>query len=123
MLKLSLDLFTGRILSNRLLECFTPPLTKVVATSKKIEMSELGISFPIGLRLDNVTAYLFMHRVSLTYVNDPTYDNFTNFLKIYKGDALVIEGRHLNSASDQDDVKVTIGSDYCNITSLTSSQL
>ena len=114
-----------KILSSRLLECSTPPLNKVVSDSSSvsIEKSEMGISFPIGLRLDNVTAYLFMHRVSLTYVSDPTYDNFTNFLKIYKGDALVIEGRHLNSASDQDDVKVTIGSDYCNITSLTSSQL
>ena len=104
------------------MECYTPPLSKVAA-SADIKSSELGISFPIGLRLDNVTAYLFMHRVSLTYVNDPTYENFTNFLKIYKGDALVIEGRHLDLASDQDDVKVTIGSDFCNITSLTPSQL
>lgn len=113
-----------RIFSNRLMECQTPALKEV---SKKavgeLKASELGVSFPIGLRLDNVTAYLFMHRVSLTFVKDPTYDNFTNFLKVYNGDALVIEGRHLNTASDQNDVRVTIGNDYCNVTSLTSTQL
>ena len=107
-----------RIFNNRLMECQTPALKQVKNT--QLKTSE---SFPIGLRLDNVTAYLFMHRVSLTYVKDPSYENFTNFLKVYNGDALVIEGRHLNTASDQNDVRVTIGNDYCNVTSLTSTQL
>ena len=114
-----------RIFSNRLMECQTPALKEVSkkAFVEKNSESEVGVSFPIGLRLDNVTAYLFMHRVSLTFVKDPTYENFTNFLKVYNGDALVIEGRHLNRASDQNDVRVTIGNDYCNVTSLTSTQL
>ena len=113
-----------RIFNNRLMECQTPSLKEVSSKGViDLKSSELGVSFPIGLRLDNVTAYLFMHRVSLTYVKDPTYENFTNFLKVYNGDALVIEGRHLNSASDQNDVRVTIGNDYCNVTSLTSTQL
>ena len=64
-----------------------------------------------------------MRRASLTYFRDPAYENFTNFLKIYNGDTLVIEGRDLNSASDQDDVRVTIGKEYCNITTLSLTQL
>ena len=114
-----------RILNHRLMECPTPSLKEVTSSngSEVPSVGPMGISFPIGLRLDNVTAFLFMHRYSLTYVNDPRYDNFTNFMKVYNGDALVIEGRHLNSASDQNDVKVTIGRDLCNITSLTSTQL
>ena len=112
------------IVSTRLLECYTPPLKDVsLEAVKEVKRSTMGIQFPIGLRLDNVTAYLFMHRFSLTYFDDPTYENFPNSLKVYNGDALVIEGRALNSASDQNDVKVTIGQEYCNITSLTSTQL
>lgn len=112
-----------KILSSRLLECFSPPLKLVAPDKADSRPSEVGISFPIGLRLDNVTAYLFMHRNSLTYVDDPDYDNFTDKVKVYNGDALVIEGRHLNTASDQNDVRVTIGNDYCNVTSLTTTQL
>ena len=115
------------ILSNRLLECVTPPLKEVsleaVGQLKHGGRGHTGIHFPIGLRLDNVTAFLFMRRASLTYFRDPAYENFTNFLKIYNGDTLVIEGRDLNSASDQDDVRVTIGKEYCNITTLSLTQL
>ena len=42
---------------------------------------------------------------------------------MYKGDELIIEGSRLNAASDQNDVRVMIGNEYCNITSLTSTQL
>jgi hypothetical protein len=34
-------------------------------------------------------------------VRDPQFANFSNNLKVYKGDELVIEGSHLNAASDQ----------------------
>lgn len=44
-------------------------------------------------------------------------------VKLYKGDTLVIEGENLNIASDESDVLVTIGTKYCNVTSLAMSQL
>jgi plexin A len=113
-----------KIFSSRLMECRTPPLREVSTRAEnELRSSPVGINFPIGLQMDNVTSLLFLHRLSLTYVKDPTYENFTDYIKVYNGDALVIEGRHLNSASDRTDVRVTIGSDYCNITSLTSTQL
>jgi hypothetical protein len=59
----------------------------------------------------------------LTYVNDPLYVNFTNNVKVYKGDQLVIEGHRLDVASELGEVRVMIGSEYCNITSLTATQL
>ena len=62
-------------------------------------------------------------RSEMTYVNDPKYLPFSNYLKLYKGDTLVLEGEKLNSASDDSDVIVTIGSQICNITSLAATQL
>ena len=83
----------------------------------------------VGLRMDNVTSLLHLYNsytgrdYMLQYVQDPAYVNFTNSLKIYKGDALVIEGDRLNTASDENDVRVTIGDEYFNITSITTTQV
>lgn len=116
------------VFSSRLMECRTPPLQAIYGgrTMRKIQelmRSESGLELRLGLHMDNATSLRHLHRFSLVYMMDPAYENFTNHLKVYKGDALVIEGRHLNAASDQNDVRVTIGSDFCNITSLTQTQL
>lgn len=62
-------------------------------------------------------------RSQLLYVEDPKFIEFPNQVKTYKGDTLVIEGENLNSASDEADVVVTIGSKACNVTSLAMTQL
>ncbi|KAF2368829.1 IPT domain [Trinorchestia longiramus] len=62
-------------------------------------------------------------RSHVTYVSNPVYLPFANGLKLYKGDTLVIEGEFLNAAADESDVRVSIGTSTCNMTSLASSQL
>uniref|UniRef100_A0A146MHQ7 Plexin-B n=2 Tax=Lygus hesperus TaxID=30085 RepID=A0A146MHQ7_LYGHE len=79
----------------------------------------------LGFLMDNVQSVrdLEKHRSQLIYVDDPTFFQFPNEVKLYKGDTLVIEGENLNSASDESDVNVTIGTVNCNVTSLAMSQL
>lgn len=83
----------------------------------------------IGFSMDNVQSVrdLEKHykslRGQLIYVDDPLYFEFSNDVKLYKGDTLVIEGEHLNYASDESDVNVTIGMAVCNVTSLAMTQL
>lgn len=62
-------------------------------------------------------------RSTITYVDDPVFFPFLNNIKLYKGDTLVIEGENLNIACDETDVFVTIGQEYCNVTSLALTQL
>ncbi|XP_047736216.1 plexin-B isoform X3 [Hyalella azteca] len=62
-------------------------------------------------------------RSHVTYVSNPVYFSFQGGLKLYKGDTLVIEGEFLNAAADESDVRVTIGTSTCNMTSLASTQL
>jgi plexin A len=119
-----------KILSGRLMECVTPPLHKVLGKSTLVSEDAEPEELHIGLRMDNATGLLHLSSphssrpdLVLHYVRDPLYSNFSNNLKVYKGDELVIEGSRLNVASDQNDVRVMIGSEFCNITSLTSTQL
>lgn len=52
------------------------------------------------------------------------YDSYPMFqVKLYKSDYLTINGRNLDRASQEIDVEVEIGSESCNVTSLSRSQL
>ncbi|XP_076331027.1 plexin-A2-like isoform X2 [Tachypleus tridentatus] len=55
----------------------------------------------------------------------PVYHKFSekNNVKFYKSDYLTINGKHLDRASQDTDVKVRIGTRFCNVTSLSRSQL
>ncbi|UYV69642.1 PlexA [Cordylochernes scorpioides] len=56
---------------------------------------------------------------------DPVYYPFTedNQVKYYRSEYLTINGRNLERASQESDVKVRIGTQYCNVTSLSRTQL
>ena len=114
------------IYNSRLMECKTPSIKKAI---DKRSVDSDALDLRVGLRMDNVSSLLELYNpytnrnYMLHYVRDPRYVNFTNNLKVYNGDALVIEGDRLNLASDESDVRVTIGDEYCNITSITSTQL
>ncbi|CAG0917436.1 unnamed protein product, partial [Notodromas monacha] len=132
------------------MECPTPPVNLADLLSRRNEAkssrvgrrlrrmadidalpagSATAVILRIGFIMDNVVAVLDLPkhfhnlRSQLTYVPDPIYHVFPNNIKIYKGDTLVIEGEGLNRASDESDVKVTIGVKECNVTALTSRQL
>lgn len=96
-------------------------------TPFKIHESQLN--FQISFIMDNVQSvkdlnkYFQTLRSSIIYVDDPIFFPFSNSIKLYKGDTLVIEGENLNIASDESDVNVTIGMMQCNVTSLALTQL
>lgn len=84
----------------------------------------------IGFLMDNVEAVRDLDKYGqssprnrLLYVEDPKFFPFLRNVKLYKGDTLVIEGEHLNYASDESDVNVTVGTQPCNVTSLALTQL
>jgi len=116
------------IYNSKLMECKTPSVKKAVEGRRSTPPPK-SLDLRIGLRMDNVTSLLELYNpytnrnYLLHYVQDPRYVNFTNSLKLYNGDALVIEGDRLNVASDESDVRVTIGDEYCNITAITKNQL
>lgn len=56
----------------------------------------------------------------ITYLRDPVLFAFgePNSVKAYKGDTLVIEGDHLLGASEQNEVRVFIGTSQCNVSAI-----
>lgn len=97
--------------------------------SATLKMNEPQIVLQISFAMDNVQTVKDLNkhfpslRSSITYVDDPVFFPFLNNIKLYKGDTLVIEGENLNLACDETDVYVTIGQEYCNVTSLALTQL
>ena len=83
----------------------------------------------VGFQMDNVQSVLNLAKFApdvnseLHYIEDPVYYKFIDNEKSYKGDALVIEGFNLNGAATVDDVEVKIGTENCNVTSLTKTQM
>lgn len=100
----------------------------IAATSSYI-FHDNQMNLQISFIMDNVKSVKdlnkhFQHvRSNLIYVEDPIYYPFTDFIKLYKGDTLVIEGENLNLACDESDVIVTVGESKCNVTSLALTQL
>ncbi|QQP35343.1 PlexinBlike, partial [Caligus rogercresseyi] len=127
------------ILNSRIMECETPSVNNILSTqsshnqTNKATVSASTASdfhqFDIGFKMDNVTELLFLSKSfpnvdsKISFYEDPKYYPFGEGIKKYKGDELVLEGSKLNLASNQQDVEVNIGSKYCNVTSLTESQL
>ena len=44
-------------------------------------------------------------------------------IKLYKSDYLTINGKNLNTASQEVDVQIKIGQSFCNVTSLSRAQV
>ncbi|CAB4056871.1 PLXNA [Lepeophtheirus salmonis] len=127
------------ILNSRIMECETPSVQNILHNqvfrnnTNKATVSASTASnfhqFDVGFKMDNVTELLFLSKSypnvdsKISFYEDPKYYPFGEGIKKYKGDELVLEGSKLNLASNQHDVEVNIGTKYCNVTSLTESQL
>lgn len=97
--------------------------------SATLKMRESQLTLQISFIMDDVQMVKDLNkhfpslRSTITYVEDPVFFAFANNIKLYKGDTLVIEGENLNIACDETDVVVTIGQQFCNVTSLALTQL
>ena len=97
---------------------------------RRIEFSHHDeIALDLGFVMDGVMSvrHLRKHfpevRSQITYVANPTLFPFVEGVKLYKSDSLVIEGDNINLAADEPDVRITIGTSTCNMTSLTKTQV
>ena len=73
-----------------------------------------------GFVMDNVKRVQDLSRVLKSYVHiypDPEFEVFQepDGIKYYKSDYLTLNGKNLNRASKESDMKVRIGSKFCNL--------
>ncbi|XP_013784646.1 plexin-A2-like [Limulus polyphemus] len=121
------ELYTGHCvaLSAKSMKCKSPVVPIDQSTFSRSDPQE----FHYGFLMDNVDSLK-----NLSYhpdfdrfrmFPDPVYDKFSekDNVKYYKSDYLTINGKHLDRASQDTDVIVRIGISFCNVTSLSRSQL
>ncbi|CAF4870399.1 unnamed protein product [Pieris macdunnoughi] len=122
------------VLNSNQMECPSPAINEKyneILQATKSQTNTPQIAMKIGFVMDNVQTmhdlekYFNPPRTHMVYVDDPHIYQFPNRIKSYKDhhDPLVIEGDSLIKASDESDVVVTIGTQPCNVTSLTMQQL
>ncbi|KAL1450839.1 hypothetical protein WDU94_003154, partial [Cyamophila willieti] len=124
---------TCYVLDPSQMECPSPSVNKIFYEHPRRRKRNVNkknqLTLKIGFIMDNVDSVTDVEKYKqgspsrLTYVEDPRYLMFDKNIKYYSGDNLVIEGENLNVASDETDIRVTIGTEPCNITSLSSNQL
>lgn len=120
------------VLNSNQMECPSPAINKKyheILQATKAQTSTPQVAMKVGFVMDNVETmhdlekYFNPPRTHMLFVEDPHVYQFLNKIKSYTGDPLVIEGENLIRASDESDVMVSIGTQPCNVTSLTMQQL
>ncbi|XP_068203204.1 plexin A3 isoform X2 [Palaemon carinicauda] len=107
------------------MECSSPEISNIA--NDQINDAN-GMRLDYGFIMDHVKAVRDLSRAGFPdfiVYPDPVYFPFEDEdqIKLYKSDYLTINGKNLDRASQEIDVKVHIGEDYCNVTSLSRSQL
>lgn len=114
-------------------QCHVKSSTEMICDSPTVETSaddmleaenpqklEYGFLMDHVLQVQNLSA---KHQNYYELYPNPVYYNFEERVKYYKSEYLTINGRHLDRACSESDVKVFIGKKLCNITSLSRQQL
>ncbi|XP_070559695.1 plexin-A2-like [Ptychodera flava] len=110
--------------SSTLMECYTPD----VSASGIQPTAEEPYECDFGFIMDSVanTTHLKDSLEPYFYYPNPKYIDFEDGVKVYAGagkEPLVIAGENLNLASNEVDVIVKIGDEFCEVTSLAWNQL
>ncbi|CAN7986578.1 unnamed protein product [Ixodes hexagonus] len=109
------------------LKCWSPAVPKEKLTFGEDPAVPLELEY--GVRLDEVDSGLGLVAKRgfqpFQMFRNPVYFPFSEHghVKEFKSDYLTIQGEHLNLASQEDDVVVRVGTQYCNVTSLSRTQL
>ena len=127
-----------RLITDTQMECPSPAIVSAAKLAGPVQDGQMRLKdnspanitpVRVGFEMDKVLSVLNLAKFApdvkaeILYVEDPEYYKFKDGQKSYKGDALVIEGFNLDLAADEDDVEVRIGSERCNVTSLTRRQM
>jgi len=114
------------VLNNKKMFCLSPKIDTPVTWRSNDNPEPHRLDF--GFVMDNVKRVQNLSRVLKSYVHiypDPEFEVFQELdgIKYYKSDYLTLNGKNLNLASKETDMKVRIGSKFCNVTSLSLNQL
>ncbi|CAG7720399.1 unnamed protein product [Allacma fusca] len=113
------------ISSNETMFCLTPKVGEEDLPFSDPDGKD-GMRLQYGFILDTVDTgvqNLSEENKSFHLFPNPQYDQFEEKIKKYKSDYLTINGRNLNTGSDESDLIVLIGNSVCNVTSLSKNQL
>ncbi len=120
--------FTGpcHVVDNKKMFCSSPKIDSVVTWRSIDNPDPMRVDF--GFYMDDVKRVQNLSRVLNSHFliyPDPELEPFTeeDGIKYYKSDYLTLNGKNLNRASKETDMKVRIGSKFCNVTSLSLNQL
>ncbi|XP_077985088.1 plexin-B-like [Glandiceps talaboti] len=110
------------VLSAELMNCVTPNFTSPTSRRKRQTCIGDQCAYQIGFRMDG---HEFILKYQFKVYEDPVYYQFEGAgrIKKYKGGQLIILGKDLNIANTKEEVTVNIGSELCNVTSLSPTQL
>ena len=120
-----------QVVDTRKMYCSSPEISAPVAWRSTDNPEPLKLDF--GFVMDDVARVQNLSKLLNAHVQlypDPEFKKFDEDpnsdgtdIKYYKSDYLTLNGRNLNKASKDGDMKVRIGSGYCNVTSLSLNQL
>ena len=120
--------YTGpcTVVDNKKMYCQSPKIKAPVTWRNSENPDPIRVDF--GFHMDEVKRVQNLSRVLNSQVliyPDPEFESFTEEggIKYYKSDYLTLNGKNLNRASQETDMRVRIGSKYCNVTSLSLNQL
>lgn len=114
------------VVDNNKMFCKSPKIDAPVAWRSINNPEPLKLDF--GFIMDSVGRVQNLSNVLNSHVliyPDPEFNRFheDDGIKYYKSDYLTLNGKNLNLASRETDMKVHIGNKLCNVTSLSLSQL
>ena len=126
--------FSGpcQVASNRVMHCQSPAVESLTNTAWTNRETPEPIRLNYGFIMDNVTRVKDLSRQLagspsqyVYFYPDPEFTTFQDKgqVKLYKSDYLTLDGKNLNRASKEGDMRVQIGTKWCNVTSVSLNQL
>ena len=116
------------VIDDKRMFCLSPKIKHPVKWSNLDNPHPKKLNY--GFIMDNVKRVQNLEQVlqgsqsAVLLYPDPEFEPFDgNGIKLYKTDYLVINGKNLNRAASEADMKVKIGTEICNVTSLSANQL
>ena len=117
------------VFNNTLMYCSSPKIQTPVPfrnlDNPTPQTLDYGFIMDDVKRVQNLQEVLQGSQSHVLLYPDPEFEPFEepNGIKSYKTDYLLINGKNLNRASSESDMKVMIGTEICNVTSLSENQL
>ena len=110
--------------------CQSPAVDTLTAEAWKNIKNPEPIRLDYGFVMDDVERVQNLSSVlkdspKVYMFPDPEYEKFPDpdGIKVYKSDYLTLDGTNLNRASKESDIRVQIGTEFCNVTSVSLNQL